>query len=152
MDPLYVWTNRESHLKWRRLLKCFRPLQCPCSALAVRCPRPWYLTRVSPTLHFRGLFPYSCLRTYCPTQSLVVDLQRAGHVVEFERKKAALDQFIQAIRDPVGRFSVRVRREQIVGDVIKAFSPLKLMDENYKKQPSVTFIGEPGIDAGGLTR
>ena len=48
--------------------------------------------------------------------SLVVDLQRAGHVVEFERKKAALDQFIQAIRDPVGRFSVRVRREQIVGD------------------------------------
>lgn len=72
--------------------------------------------------------------------------------MEFERKKAALDQFIQAIRDPVGRFSVRVRREQIVGDVIKAFSPLKQMDENYKKQPSVTFIGEPGIDAGGLTR
>ena len=36
--------------------------------------------------------------------------------------------------------------------VIKAFSPLKHMDENYKKQPSVTFIGEPGIDAGGLTR
>ena len=36
--------------------------------------------------------------------------------------------------------------------VIKAFSPLKQNDENYKKQPSVTFIGEPGIDAGGLTR
>ena len=56
------------------------------------------------------------LRFIFPTQSLVVDLQRAGHVVEFERKKAALDQFIQAIRDPVGRFSVRVRRDQIVGD------------------------------------
>ena len=67
-------------------------------------------------LHFMDYFPYSFLLTYFPTQSLVVDLQRAGHVVEFERKKAALDQFIQAIRDPVGRFCVRVRREQIVGD------------------------------------
>ena len=81
--------------------------------------------------------------------SLVTDLQRTGALVEYDRKCSALTECVEATRDPAGKFRLRIRRSHVVEDVLKAFGSAAAVD--LKKACSVTFAGEAGVDAGGLT-
>eukprot|EP00276_Gloeochaete_wittrockiana_P004021 CAMPEP_0184655160 /NCGR_PEP_ID=MMETSP0308-20130426/12781_1 /TAXON_ID=38269 /ORGANISM="Gloeochaete witrockiana, Strain SAG 46.84" /LENGTH=1156 /DNA_ID=CAMNT_0027091467 /DNA_START=812 /DNA_END=4282 /DNA_ORIENTATION=+ len=84
--------------------------------------------------------------TVLETLQLAVDEKK-----QQERGSRALQVHLDAIRREASRstLSIHVRREQIVDEVINAFTTLN--EQSILQPLRVTFEGEAGIDAGGLT-
>ena len=82
------------------------------------------------------------------TTSLVVDLVEDGKVLELERKREALFELIEIVREAskTRRIYMNIRRRHIVDTAINAI--MKIPKSDLTRRMSVRFQGESGVDAG----
>lgn len=82
--------------------------------------------------------------------TFVEKLLKDGEVVEQDRKLEAVRSMLQRCRteNRTNIEKITIHRDNIVKEVLKYFRERPL--ENIKSMLKVTFVGEPGVDEGGL--
>lgn len=78
-------------------------------------------------------------------------LIRNPRVLEFDNKKNYFDRKLHEDRDEHLRISISVRRDQVFLDSYRALF-FKSKEEVKKSKLEISFKGESGVDAGGVTR
>lgn len=78
-------------------------------------------------------------------------LVRNPRVLEFDNKRNYFDRMLHQHKDEHPKLSISVRRDQVFLDSYRALF-FKPKDEFKRSKLEITFKGEAGVDAGGVTR
>jgi len=83
------------------------------------------------------------------TKSFVRGLYENKQILESDSKLHLLQQHVRTLQEGRAAVSMRVRRASLVQDMVSIFAEME--GDTIFFPINVRFIGEPGVDAGGLT-